>query len=234
MQQRALTSPDHRPTRQRHGGCLLAVLAGGLLSASSSLAAPAPAPGDSFRDCPAMCPELVVLAPGSFLMGSPPSDRRQASGGEEQPQHRVTIDYPLAVAKYETTRDEYAEFVRDTRLADPPGCNVHRPPRWPTIAGLSWHNPGFVQTGRDPVVCVSWTEADAYARWLSRKTGYAYRLLSEAEWEYAARAGTSTQAFWGDHPADACRYANGVDRTLVLRFPMEKWEDVIPCTDQYV
>jgi formylglycine-generating enzyme required for sulfatase activity len=120
----------------------------------------------------------------------------------------------FAVGRFEVTRDEYAAFVRDTALADPDGCNVHEPPRWPTIMGLNWHNSGFPQNGRDPVVCVSWLEAEAYTRWLSQKTGHHYRLLSEAEWEYAGRGGTQTQAYWGDDSTEACRYANGVDATL--------------------
>lgn len=191
-------------------------------------------PGDSFHDCAADCPEMVMIPPGSFLMGSPPGDAHQGAQGEEQPQHRVTISYPFAVGKYEVTRDQYAAFARDTRLADPDGCNVHEPPRWPTIMGLNWHNTGFPQTGRDPVVCVSWLEAQAYTKWLSHKTGRKYRLLSEAEWEYADRAGTDTQAYWGDDPSVACRYANGVDATLTERFPKGKWEDRVPCHDGYV
>lgn len=94
------------------------------------------------------------------------------------------------------------------------------------------------------MVCVSWDEAYAYTRWLSRKTGHSYRFLSEAEWEYAARAGTTTEAFWGDDEKRACEYGNGVDLTLRDKFPKAKWESaaphnpnpghVLPCRDGHV
>jgi formylglycine-generating enzyme required for sulfatase activity len=78
------------------------------------------------------------------------------------------------------------------------------------------------------VVCVSWEEAQAYTQWLSRKTRHSYRLLSEAEEKYVARAGTATQAFWGDDEKHAWEYGNGVDLTLVERFPETKWEVPAP------
>jgi sulfatase modifying factor 1 len=190
--------------------------------------------GSSFRDCPEVCPEVVVIPPGSYLMGAAPDDPHQNPAGEEQPQHRVKISYALAVGKYEVTRDEYAVFVRETALSDPNGCNAHEPPRWRTIMGLSWHNTGFPQSGRDPVVCVSWQEAKAYTKWLSGKTGHTYRLLSEAEWEYADRAGSTGQAYWGDDQGQACLYANGVDATLTERFPNGKWENTVSCHDGYI
>ena len=208
-----------------------------LLCAGCALATSAketPAPGSVFRDCARVCPEMVVLPRGSYLMGSPAEDTHQGKDGEEQPQHRVDIGYAFAVGRFEITRDEYAAFVRDAALADPDGCNVHEPPRWPTIMGLNWHNTGFPQSGRDPAVCVSWLEAEAYTRWLSLKTGHRYRLLSEAEWEYADRAGTHTQAYWGDDSAEACRYANGVDATLTERFSKVRWEDRVPCHDGHI
>jgi formylglycine-generating enzyme required for sulfatase activity len=217
----------------RAGGILLLFAAAGAL-ATADAPPQSPPTGKSFRDCPSECPEMVVVPPGGFLMGSPPGDTHQGEGGEERPQHRVTIRYSFAVGKFEVTRAEFAEFARDTRLTDPAGCNIHRPPRWPTVRGLSWRNTGFPQTDRDPVVCVSWEEAQAYTQWLTRKTGNEYRLLSEAEWEYAARGGTRSQAYWGDDPTQACRYANGVDRSLVGRYPDDPWENVIPCDDGYV
>lgn len=191
-------------------------------------------PGSTLRDCPQVCPEMIIIPPGTYLMGAAPDDPHQDPAGEEQPQHPVTISYQLAVGKYEITRDEYAVFVRETALPDPDGCNVHEPPRWPTIMGLNWHNTGFPQTGRDPVVCVTWLEAKAYTAWLSKKTGHTYRLLTEAEWEYADRAGTDTQAYWGDDQGSACQYANGVDTTLTERFPRGKWETSVACRDGHV
>lgn len=201
-------------------------------------------PGRSFRDCPDVCPEMIAIPPGTYLMGSPAGDPHQALNGIEQPQHRVTIRHAFAVGKFEVTRDEYARFALQTRRPDPVGCNVHEPPNWPEKKGLNWHTTPFPQTGRDPVVCVSWDDADAYTQWLSRKTGHAYRLLSEAEWEYVVRAGTTTEAFWGNDERRACEYGNGVDLTLVARFPHKKWRSpaprnpnpgqVLPCRDGHV
>jgi formylglycine-generating enzyme len=221
-----------RQTANRVAARLAAVLASSMLASAAS-AAPLGKAGASFRDCQEVCPEMVVVPPGRFLMGSPPNDLHQNAEGQERPQHAVTIAHAFAVGKFEVTRDEYAAFVRETHLADPDGCNVHEPPRWPTIRGLNWHNTGFPQTGRDPVVCVSWQETQAYLKWLSQKAGHPYRLLTEAEWEYADRAGTTTQAYWGDDPATACKYANGVDATLTERFPEVPWQEVIPCRDGY-
>jgi formylglycine-generating enzyme required for sulfatase activity len=183
---------------------LAPLLLGSALGADLTLSAQERAPGTTFRDCPD-CPEMVVVPAGKFLMGSPSTETGRDIDGTEDPHHEVTIARPFAVAKYETTRDEYARFVKETALADPPGCNVHQvsPPHWPTIEGLNWHNTGFTQTGRDPVVCMSWNEAVAYVAWLSKKTGKSYRLLSEAEWEYAARAGTTTPDYWGDRRTPA-------------------------------
>jgi formylglycine-generating enzyme required for sulfatase activity len=213
---------------------LLALCACGPLTPSCIHARDAPRPRSVFHDCARICPEMVALPPGSYLMGSQPEDTHQGKDGEEQPQHRVTIAYAFAVGRFEVTRDEYAAFVHDSGLKDSDGCNVHEPPRWPTIMGLNWRNTGFPQTGRDPVVCVSWLEAEAYTRWMSGKTHQHYRLLSEAEWEYADRAGTQTQAYWGDDPKDACQYANGVDATLTERFPQGKWEDRVACHDGHI
>ncbi|MFQ5953752.1 MAG: formylglycine-generating enzyme family protein, partial [Kiloniellales bacterium] len=84
---------------------------------------------------------------------------------------------------------------------------------WPWRQDKNWRDPGFPQDDRHPVVCVNWHDAKAYVRWLSRKTGHEYRLLSESEWEYATRAGTTTARHWGADPDGACSYANVNDRT---------------------
>lgn len=201
-------------------------------------------PGRSFRDCRDLCPEIVVVPAGTYRMGSPAEDPHQALDGVEQPQHRVTIRHAFAVGKYEVTREEFSRFALETHLPDPEGCNIHEPPNWPEKKGLNWHTTPFPQSARDPVVCVSWDEAQAYTQWLSKKTGRSYRLLSEAEWEYAARAGTATQAFWGNDQERACEYGNGVDLTLIAKFPQGKWESpaphnpnpgqVMPCHDNNV
>ena len=139
------------------------------------------APGTRFRDCDA-CPEVVVLPPGSFLMGSPDSEEgRQANEG---PLHRVTIGYSLAMGVYEVTFAEWDACVASG------GCAGYRPKR--RFFGRNWGRP------RHPVMRVGWDGVPAYLAWLSQETGERYRLPSEADWEYAARAGTTTPYHTGD------------------------------------
>ena len=132
--------------------------------------------GAKFKDCK-VCPEMVVIPAGSFMMGSPKGEK--GGGDDERPVHRVTITAPLAVGKYEVTFEEWDACVAGG------GCGRYRPKdqRW--------------GRGRRPVVLVSWRDAKKYVEWLSAKTGKAYRLLSEAEWEYAARAGTTGPFHFG-------------------------------------
>ena len=131
--------------------------------------------GLRFKDCVG-CPELVVVPAGEFMMGSP---KNEEPSSIEQPQHRVTIAKPFAVGVYEVTFDEWDACRR---------------------AGGCTHNPDDKGWGREnrPVITVSWDDAREYVRWLSGKTGQTYRLLSESEWEYAARAGAQTSYWWGD------------------------------------
>ena len=149
--------------------------------------------GDVFRDCPDCpdCPEMVILPPGSFLMGSV---RRglETVERDEMPQHLVTIGQPIAVGRYEVTFAQWDACVADG------GCNDYKP------RDEKWGR------GNRPVINVDWNDAQSYISWLSRKTGKPYRLLSEAEWEYAARAGTATHYYWGNDPrrTEICAYAN--------------------------
>ena len=134
-------------------------------------------PSTSFRDCD-VCPEMVAIPAGSFTMGSPETE--VGRWPREGPQHRVTIAYGFAVGKFEVTFDEWDACVRQG------GCS-QKPDDW------GWGR------GRHPVVGISWDDAKQYVGWLSRKTGRTYRLLTEAEWEYVARAGTTSAFSWGDH-----------------------------------
>ena len=145
--------------------------------------------GKQFRDC-ADCPQMVVIPAGSFTMGSPPNERYRS--GDEGPQHRVTIWRPFAVGRYEVT------FAQWDACVSAGGCR-HRP-----------NDRGWGR-GPRPVMSVSWRDAKAYVGWLSRKTGKRYRLLSEAEWEYAARAGTTGPFHFGSTiSTDRANY-NGTD-----------------------
>jgi formylglycine-generating enzyme required for sulfatase activity len=133
-------------------------------------------PKHSFRECDC-CPEMLMIPAGSFVMGSPDDEKNRASN--EGPQHRVTFARPFAVGRFAVTFDEWDACVTDG------GCNGYSP------------NDGGWGRGRRPVIYVSWNDAKTYVRWLSNKTGQPYRLLSEAEREYVARAGTATPYWWG-------------------------------------
>lgn len=145
-------------------------------------------------------------------MGSSAAEKSWAAGhgttsgsvADEAPQHEVSVP-TFAMGRYDVTRSEYAAFVRATGRSAGDGC-AHDSYTWRKRPELSWQNPGFNQTDRDPVVCVSWQDAKAYIAWLNGKVRRSssasgdgpYQLPSESEWEYAARAGTSTKFWWGE------------------------------------
>ena len=160
-----------------------------------------------FRDCPD-CPEMVVIAAGRFDMGSPPTERGRLDN--EGPVHPVTIGYRFAVGVHEVMRGEFDHFVSATNRAMGQSCWAWDG-KWSERPRTGWRDPGFPQDDEHPVTCVSWNDAKAYVRWLSERTGKPYRLLSESEWEYAARAGTATARYWGANSSAQCRYANGAD-----------------------
>ena len=136
---------------------------------------------------------MVRLQAGSFLMGSPDGE---AGRPDEGPQHIVRIEAPFAMGRFPVTVAQFAAFVNDSGYRATATCR-----QWD---GVAFHEkpgsflaPGFEQTGDHPAVCVNWDDAHAYAAWLSVMTGQIYRLPTEAEWEYAARAGTATPYWWG-------------------------------------
>lgn len=188
------------------------------------------------RDCP-QCPEMVPLPRGSFMMGAAPDEESregvsQDFRGFSAPQVRVTIGGAVAIGRYEVTRAEFAAFVQATGHQTGPSCNaLDTAGDWGPRQGLSWRNPGFPQTDRHPVVCVNWDDARLYAAWLSRTTGKAYRLPTEAEWEFAARAGSASARYWGDGRDAACRHANVADQTMITRLRFGEKPQVFSCTD---
>jgi formylglycine-generating enzyme len=191
------------------------------------LRAHTPAPGTSFRDCSNGCPEMVVVPQGRFTMGAPAGEEALENlpnelRGSSIPQHLITIRHKLAIAKFDVTRDEYAQFVAETNRPDPDSCTSVSASATFTATNGNWHSPGFPQTGRDPVVCVSWDDAQAYVAWLSAKRGHVYRLPTEAEWEYAARAGTTTARYGSDNPAEFCRYTNVGDLDYSEQHPGDR------------
>ena len=187
-----------------------------------------PGHGEAFRDCE-ICPELVavpppVKSPARTAKATPASTSPQASAP-------VAIDVPLAVGRFEVTRDEFAAFIADTGYETAGGCHARRP-GWQLDPELSWKEPGFEQTGRHPVVCVSFDDAQAYVAWLNLRTKADYRLLTEDEWDHAARSGTATALRFpfGKDDSDICTYANGADKSAAQVNP--DWK-VADCTDGY-
>ncbi len=199
--------------------CIFVVTAGRVVEPQGTDVAAAK-PGTMFRECPD-CPEMVVIPAGSFIMGSSASEKtwasthgsNAASVADEAPQHKVSLQ-SFALGKYDITRAEYAIFVRETGYPAGDGCGKDSF-KWNKQQDLNWKSPGYNQTDRDPVVCISWQDARAYVAWLNNKgrgqvstSGDApYRLPSEAEWEYAARAGTTTRFWWGDSDDGAPAHA---------------------------
>ena len=168
-----------------------------LLAVLATVAAAAAEPPSArvFRECPD-CPELVVIPGGSFMMGSPPGEPGRYDS--EGPRHRVTV-HSFALGRHDVTIREFRTFLEETGYQPAP-CD--------TILGLSWKSPGrglayppnITDPSDWPAVCVGWDDIQAYVDWLNRKVGHGepYRLPSEAEWEYAARAGSVTSRWWGD------------------------------------
>ncbi len=141
-------------------------------------------PGAEFRDAEGL-PLMVTIPPGSFTMGSPTTETGRYN--REGPQQEVRIAHTLAVGKYPVTVGEWRKFVGETHR-----YSATRP------YFRCWYSPGFRQDESHPVTCVSWHDASDYANWVSNQTGKSYRLLTEAEWEYACRAGTTTLYAFGD------------------------------------
>jgi formylglycine-generating enzyme required for sulfatase activity len=170
-------------------------------------------PKDTFRECE-NCPEMVMVPAGEVLMGSERSDIDNGiAAANEAPQHKAVIRQPIAIGRFEVTREQYATFVKDTGYTSGDRCFTFENNMPQERTNRSFLNPGYVQDGNHPAVCVSWVNAKAYVDWLSRTTGKSYRLLSEAEFEYAARAGSGSRYGFSNDPAEICKFANGADQS---------------------
>ena len=173
------------------------------------------AAGTVFRDC-ADCPEMVVIPRGRVKVAA---SENGGGNGAAAPQRVLTLPGAIGMGKYEVTRAQYARFVEEAGYATKGSCFVWSGLRYEHDVSKSWREPGFAQTDEDPVVCVNWNDARAYTRWLSAKSGQAYRLPTEAEWEYAARAGSTALRPWGDDARETCRYANVADLSTMRGVP---------------
>ena len=245
MKNRMRSMPRARPA-SRHWSGVLAIAATLWMAHPLAHAQPPPEPFSVIRDCPT-CPELVLLPEGAFLMGVPPGEEEREklpakSSGRSAPLHAVTLPRRFYMGKHTVTHGEYAAFIAAAgERPEGKGCSVMaRDPNnwrkwaWTLKPGASWRDPGFERlpgpSDRHPAVCVSHEDARAYALWLTRETGKSYRLPSEAEWEYAARAVTSAAMpsparYWGDERGPACRHANGADTALVRQLELRQGLD---------
>lgn len=209
-----------------------ALLACALVVCPTAGAADAPA---AFRDCPD-CPEMVRVPAGSFVLGTPDADPTDPATRAESQSVVVRIARPFALGRYEVTRREFRAFVADAEYEITPNCRTWNETlgRYADDRTRTWDNPGRPREPRDdhPAACVSWNDAKAYVQWLARRTGKPYRLPSEAEWEYAARAGSAALRPWGDAAEDGCEYANVYDLSgrdiYALGWPAARCRDNFP------
>lgn len=198
--------------------------------------------------------KLVRIPAGKFLMGSPEAEKKAAvkeavaagfpekyatDAAKDEVQHEVTISRPFYMGITHVTVDQFAAFVKDSGYkteAEKDGWSLGFEIKdgqfdLKRVVGCSWRKPSFDQKGDHPVIQVSWNDAQAFCAWLSKRTGRKVRLPTEAQWEYACRAGTKTAYPWGDNPDDGKGWVNGADQSLKKEIPNQKpyvffsWDD---------
>jgi formylglycine-generating enzyme required for sulfatase activity len=203
--------------------------------------------------------KLTLIPAGEFLMGSGETvedlvtffrnnyieDLKATDLGfeDEHPRHRVRITRPFYMGTFHVTVGQFRRFVDQTHYkADAEkgdrrgawGWSDNEPRRDAFVEGRSWRNVGFPQTDDHPVVCVSWNDAVAFCNWLSHKEGHAYRLPTEAEWEYSCRAGTTTRYYSGNDPETLAKVANIADAAFKAKGLPELFAGTIRANDGYV
>jgi len=195
-----------------------------------------------FRDCKEdYCPLMRPIMAGEFDMGSDAAELAFATSlgakpediKNETPRHKVAVRQ-FALSVTEVTRGQFEAFVKERHYKPEGFCFGVNAQLRVDYGGLrNWQMPGFLQDDDHPAVCVTWWDAKAYTDFLSRVTGHKYRLPSEAEWEYAARAGTTTSRYWGQENSMACEYANVWDVNVKGAFGTELPKQGFPCNDGY-
>ncbi|WP_081935924.1 formylglycine-generating enzyme family protein [Burkholderia sp. 9120] len=192
---------------------------------------------ENFRDCD-VCSEMIVLPSGKYMMGATEEefrghDRYAFMYAVESPRHEAYVK-SFAIARFDVTRKQFAAFAEATGFTGK-GCYIFDGKEWLFDTHADWKNPGFRQTDLDPVVCVSWSDAQKFISWVNARlqTSKAaiYRLPSETEWEYATRAGTTTPTYWGVNPVDVCVYENTRDQSARA---LDATAPIADCTDGYV
>jgi formylglycine-generating enzyme len=185
-----------------------------------------------------LIPQVVNIPSGCFQMGSPETEEGH---GTDENLHRVCIK-GFKLAKNEITMEEFRKFINATHFSTDAerntvesGCWSYQnesEKHWNWWQWANWKVPvqGVALTLRTPITCVSLYDVLAYIQWLNKETGQEYRLPTEAEWEYAARAGTTTARYWGNNPDISCGYANVADNT---QLGSAKWPQMHNCEDGY-
>ena len=173
---------------------------------------------------PGVTMNLVRIEAGKFTMGSPDTEKDRSK--DEGPQHQVTISRPFYIGATEVTRGQFAAFVADSgykTTAEKEGwAYAFDGKSFGKVTGASWRKVGFQQTDSHPVVCVSWDDATAFCAWLKSKTGKSALLPTEAQWEYACLAGTTTVFSFGDSPEELHKHANYCEKSCTLDL---SWKD---------
>ena len=190
------------------------------------------------KDCES-CPELVVIpAGGSFVMGAEKAEgdawgMPELMSSQERPVATITIAHSYAIGRTEVTRAQFAEFVDETGFKTMEGCSHLTSGGWSMQPGLSWRDNSIGGSDDHPVPCLRRAEMLAYLDWLSVKTEQVYRLPSEAEWEYAARANSKFPTFWGEDWTQACAFQNGADQAFVKVAADIPYGQFADCDDGY-
>ena len=184
---------------------------------------------------------MVTIPAGVATLGTDESD--ELSNRDETPLRTVEISQPFAVSKFEITRGQYEAFVRATNHRVEGNCLTDRSSRgkWVYDANTTFRDPGFMQGDDHPVACVDYDDAKAYVAWLNGRTHGGYRLLSEVEWEYVARAGAdpTSRYPWGSDAAAGCPFTNGFDQTTLAAYTDQdtsgyKLFDPLGCRDGWL